>query len=42
MLFVLVFGSHPVGTNLFFDNLDACLKAEESLSTRLDKLEAAM
>ena len=30
MLFVLVFGSHPVETNLLFDNLDACLKAEET------------
>ena len=28
MLFVLVFGSHPVETNLFFDSIDACLKAE--------------
>jgi hypothetical protein len=31
MLFVLVFGSHPVETNLLFDNLDACLKAEETM-----------
>jgi hypothetical protein len=33
MLFVLVFGSHPVETNLFFDTLDACLKAEETMRT---------
>ena len=33
MLFVLVFGSHPVETNLLFDNLDACLKAEETMRT---------
>jgi predicted urease superfamily metal-dependent hydrolase len=31
MLFVLVFGSHPVETNLLYDNLDACLKAEETM-----------
>jgi hypothetical protein len=31
MLFVLVFGSHPVETNLLFDTLDACLKAEETM-----------
>jgi hypothetical protein len=31
MLFVLVFGSYPVETNLLFDNLDACLKAEETM-----------
>ena len=31
MLFVLVFGSHPVETNLLFDNLDSCLKAEETM-----------
>ena len=31
MLFVLVFGTHPVETNLVFDNLDACLKAEENM-----------
>jgi hypothetical protein len=31
MLFVLVFGTHPVETNLLFDNLDACLKAEENM-----------
>jgi len=31
MLFVLVFGSHPVETNLIFDNLDACLKAEQTM-----------
>ena len=33
MLFVLVFGSHPVETNLFFDTIDACLKAEETMRT---------
>src|SRR6185437_14028699 len=33
MLFVLVFGSHPVETNLLFDSLDACLKAEETMRT---------
>ena len=33
MLFVLVFGSHPVETNLLFDNIDACLKAEETMRT---------
>jgi hypothetical protein len=33
MLFVLVFGSHPVETNLLFDNLDACLRAEETMRT---------
>ena len=33
MLFVLVFGSHPVETDLLFDNLDACLKAEETMRT---------
>ena len=31
MLFVLVFGTHPVETNLLFDSLDACLKAEETM-----------
>jgi hypothetical protein len=31
MLFVLVFRSHPVETNLTFDSLDACLKAEETM-----------
>ena len=31
MLFVLVFGSYPVETNLMFDNLDACLKAEQTM-----------
>ena len=31
MLVVLVFGTHPVETNLLFDNLDACLKAEENM-----------
>ena len=31
MLVVLVFGSHPVETNLFFDSIDACLKAEETM-----------
>jgi hypothetical protein len=31
MLFVLVFGSYPVETNLLFDNLDACLKAEQTM-----------
>ena len=31
MLFVLVFGSHPVETGLLFDSLDACLKAEETM-----------
>ena len=31
MLFVLVFGSYPVETNLVFDSLDACLKAEETM-----------
>jgi hypothetical protein len=30
MLFVLVFGSHPVETNLFFDTLDACLKGRRN------------
>ena len=29
MLFVLVFGTYPVETNLVYDNLDSCLKAEE-------------
>ncbi len=33
MLFVLVFGTHPVETNLFFDNIDACLNAEETMRT---------
>ena len=33
MLFVLVFGSHPVETNLLFDSIDACLKAEETMRT---------
>jgi hypothetical protein len=33
MLFVLVFGSHRVETNLFFDSIDACLKAEETMRT---------
>jgi hypothetical protein len=33
MLFVLVFGSHPVETNLLFDTIDACLKAEETMRT---------
>ena len=33
MLFVLVFGTHPVETNLLFDSLDACLKAEETMRT---------
>jgi len=33
MLFVLVFGSHPVETNLIFDTLDACLKAEQTMRT---------
>jgi hypothetical protein len=28
MLFVLVFGAHPVQTNLIYDNLGDCLKAE--------------
>jgi hypothetical protein len=31
MLFVLVFGSYPVETNLLFDTLDACLKAEQTM-----------
>ena len=31
MLFVLVFGSHPVETNFCFDNIDACLKAEQTM-----------
>ena len=31
MLSVLVFGSYPVETNLLFDNLDACLKAEQTM-----------
>jgi hypothetical protein len=31
MLFVLVFGSHPVETNLIYDNLDSCLKAEQTM-----------
>ena len=31
MLFVLVFGTHPVETNLIYDNLDACLNAEETM-----------
>jgi hypothetical protein len=31
MLFVLVFGAHPVETNLVYDTLDACLKAEETM-----------
>ena len=30
MLFVLVFGSYPVETDLKFDSLDACLKAEQT------------
>jgi hypothetical protein len=33
MLVVLVFGSHPVEANLFYDSLDACLKAEETMRT---------
>ena len=33
MLFVLVFGSHPVETNLLFDSIDACLRAEETMRT---------
>jgi hypothetical protein len=28
MLFVSVFGSHPVDKNLVYDNPDACLKAD--------------
>jgi hypothetical protein len=31
MLFVLVFGTQPVETNLIFDSLDSCLKAEETM-----------
>jgi len=31
MLFVLVFGSYPVETNLLFDNHDAGLKAEQTM-----------
>jgi hypothetical protein len=31
MLFVLVFGTHPVETDLIYDNIDACLKAEETM-----------
>jgi hypothetical protein len=34
MLFVLVFGSHPVETNLFFDTIDGCLKRLCVLSMR--------
>ena len=30
MLFLLVLG-HPVETNLIFDNLNACFKAEEAM-----------
>jgi hypothetical protein len=30
-VFCLVFGSDPVETNLLFDNLDACLKAEQTM-----------
>ena len=33
MLFVLVLSSHPVETNLLYDFLDACLKAEETMRT---------
>jgi predicted urease superfamily metal-dependent hydrolase len=28
---LLVFGSHPVETDLLFDSLDTCLKAEETM-----------
>ena len=31
MLFVLVFGSYPVETDLKFDSLDPCLQAEQSI-----------
>ena len=31
MLFLLVFGSHPVETNLILDSLNACLKAEDEM-----------
>ena len=40
MLFVLVFGSHPVETNLLFDNIDACLKAEETMRMSMHGLTA--
>ena len=40
MLFVLVFGTHPVETNLLFDNLDACLKAEEHMRKSMRGLTA--
>ena len=33
MLIVIVFGATPVKTNLFFDNIDECLKAEEAMRT---------
>ena len=28
---LLVFGSHPIETDLLFDSLDTCLKAEETM-----------
>jgi hypothetical protein len=31
MLLVFVFGATPIQTNLIFDSLDDCLKAEESM-----------
>ena len=31
MLVVLVFGGSPVKTNLLYDTLDECLKAEDSM-----------
>jgi hypothetical protein len=31
MLLVLAFGTYPVETKLTFDNLDACLKAEDNM-----------
>jgi len=29
MLVIIVFGTHPVKTDLVFDSLDKCLEAEE-------------
>ena len=31
MLIVMIVGASPVKTNLFFDTLDECLKAEDSM-----------
>jgi hypothetical protein len=40
MLFVLVFGSHPVETNLLFDSIDGCLRPKRQCELSMHGLTA--